>query len=376
MKVTEFFIGFGPRIWSFRRGETEYGLKAIPAGAYVKIIGMNNLDEVDPADEARTYRQEPIPKRLLVAVAGSAMHFTQALVLLVRALRLRRRARRLAHRDAAELAGRARSSPRSARPAEAGLAAGRRRIVAIDGAAGRDLRRLPRPIVADRPGDDGRSSPSSATAHAVDRHRHPRRPRPTRRRRAACSASRPTGHHRRRRPGRPRSAAVVGDFGDQTDGHARVPRATSSRPSGIADFAGDVADGERRRPIDRPAPRRRLGRRQSAESPDDGPHHLASSARSASAPTSPRPAMRRLPAVLRRHQHHHRHLQPAAAAAARRRPRRRSPPTRRSARSPAQGRALPRRLRQAAPGGLRRVRGAGDPRRLHDLPRHRRPAST
>ena len=35
MKVTEFFLGFGPRIWSFRRGETEYGLKAIPLGAYV-----------------------------------------------------------------------------------------------------------------------------------------------------------------------------------------------------------------------------------------------------------------------------------------------------------------------------------------------------
>ena len=83
MKVTEFFIGFGPRIWSFRRGETEYGLKAIPAGAYVKIIGMNNLDEVDPADEDRTYRAKTYPKRLLVAVAGSAMHFAQALVLLI-----------------------------------------------------------------------------------------------------------------------------------------------------------------------------------------------------------------------------------------------------------------------------------------------------
>ncbi|MDP8988197.1 MAG: site-2 protease family protein, partial [Actinomycetota bacterium] len=48
MKVTEFFIGFGPRLWSFRRGETEYGFKAIPAGAYVRIIGMSNLEEVDP----------------------------------------------------------------------------------------------------------------------------------------------------------------------------------------------------------------------------------------------------------------------------------------------------------------------------------------
>ena len=56
MKVTEFFLGFGPRIWSFRRGETEYGLKVIPLGAYVRIIGMNNLEDVDPADEPRTFR--------------------------------------------------------------------------------------------------------------------------------------------------------------------------------------------------------------------------------------------------------------------------------------------------------------------------------
>src|SRR5262247_3830000 len=83
MKVTDFFIGFGPRIWSFQRGETQYGVKAIPAGAFVRIIGMNNLDETDPADEARTYRQQSFPKRLLVVSAGSIMHFIQAFVLLV-----------------------------------------------------------------------------------------------------------------------------------------------------------------------------------------------------------------------------------------------------------------------------------------------------
>jgi membrane-associated protease RseP (regulator of RpoE activity) len=83
MKVTEFFIGFGPKIWSFRRGETEYGLKVVPAGAYVRIIGMNNLDDVDPVDEPRTYRQKSFPKRLLVVSAGSLMHFAQAFVLLV-----------------------------------------------------------------------------------------------------------------------------------------------------------------------------------------------------------------------------------------------------------------------------------------------------
>lgn len=82
MKVTEFFLGFGPRLWSFRRGETLYGLKAIPFGAYVRIIGMNNLEQVPPADEHRTYRSKPYWRRMSVAVAGSTMHFLLALVLI------------------------------------------------------------------------------------------------------------------------------------------------------------------------------------------------------------------------------------------------------------------------------------------------------
>src|SRR5947199_4385718 len=75
MKVTEFFLGFGPRLWSVRKGETEYGVKAIPAGGYVRIIGMSNVDVVDPEDEDRTYRAKPYRHRLGVAVAGSTMHF-------------------------------------------------------------------------------------------------------------------------------------------------------------------------------------------------------------------------------------------------------------------------------------------------------------
>jgi RIP metalloprotease RseP len=82
MKVTEFFLGFGPRLWSIRRGETEYGIKAIPAGGYVRIIGMSNVEEVDPADEDRTYRAKPYRHRLGVAVAGSTMHFILAGILL------------------------------------------------------------------------------------------------------------------------------------------------------------------------------------------------------------------------------------------------------------------------------------------------------
>jgi membrane-associated protease RseP (regulator of RpoE activity) len=80
MKVTEFFLGFGPKLWSFQRGETEYGVKAIPAGAYVRIIGMNNLEEIAPEDEPRTYRAQTYPRRFLVGVAGSGMHFIQALL--------------------------------------------------------------------------------------------------------------------------------------------------------------------------------------------------------------------------------------------------------------------------------------------------------
>jgi membrane-associated protease RseP (regulator of RpoE activity) len=82
MKATQFFLGFGPRLWSFRRGETEYGVRALPLGAYVRIIGMNNMDDVPAADEARTYRQQTFPRRLLVISAGSLMHMVLAFVLL------------------------------------------------------------------------------------------------------------------------------------------------------------------------------------------------------------------------------------------------------------------------------------------------------
>jgi membrane-associated protease RseP (regulator of RpoE activity) len=84
MKVTEFFFGFGPRLWSFRKGETEYGAKAIPAGGYVKIVGMSNLEkDVPPEDEPRTYRQQSYPRRLLVAVAGILTHFIISFIILM-----------------------------------------------------------------------------------------------------------------------------------------------------------------------------------------------------------------------------------------------------------------------------------------------------
>src|SRR3546814_15579751 len=45
MKVTELFLGFGPKLWSFRRGETEYGLKIRPIGGCVRTLGRNNPEQ-------------------------------------------------------------------------------------------------------------------------------------------------------------------------------------------------------------------------------------------------------------------------------------------------------------------------------------------
>lgn len=80
MKVTDFFLGFGPRLWGFRRGETSYGVRALPLGAYVRIIGMSRTDPVDPVDEDRAYRVKSYPQRALVVSAGSLMHFVMAFV--------------------------------------------------------------------------------------------------------------------------------------------------------------------------------------------------------------------------------------------------------------------------------------------------------
>jgi membrane-associated protease RseP (regulator of RpoE activity) len=83
MKATQFFMGFGPRLWSRHRGEVEYGFRAIPLGAFVRIIGMNGLDEVEPEDEQRAYRNKSFPRQLLVITAGSVMHIVIALALFI-----------------------------------------------------------------------------------------------------------------------------------------------------------------------------------------------------------------------------------------------------------------------------------------------------
>ena len=81
MKATQYFAGFGPTLWSFRRGETEYGVKAIPAGGFVKIVGMTPLEEVAAGGPGpRRSGGIPLWQRTVVLVAGSMTHFLIAIV--------------------------------------------------------------------------------------------------------------------------------------------------------------------------------------------------------------------------------------------------------------------------------------------------------
>ncbi len=75
MKVTEFFLGFGKRIWSFTRGETEFGIKAIPAGGYCRIEGMTPRDEMPAGEESRAFYGASTLQKLIVLGAGSFAHF-------------------------------------------------------------------------------------------------------------------------------------------------------------------------------------------------------------------------------------------------------------------------------------------------------------
>jgi regulator of sigma E protease len=80
-RVLEYFVGFGPRVWSVVRNRIEYGLKALPLGGYVKIAGMNPYEEVAPEDVPNAYFSKPIRQRAAVIAAGPLSHFVVAGVL-------------------------------------------------------------------------------------------------------------------------------------------------------------------------------------------------------------------------------------------------------------------------------------------------------
>ena len=82
MRVSEFFVGFGRRIWSVTRGETEYGIKAIPAGGYCRIEGMTPSDEMPAGEESRAFIRASSLKKLIVLGAGSTAHFILGFLLI------------------------------------------------------------------------------------------------------------------------------------------------------------------------------------------------------------------------------------------------------------------------------------------------------
>jgi regulator of sigma E protease len=82
MRVERFFLFFGPTIWSFKRGETEYGVKSIPLGGYVKITGMNPEEDVPPEHAENAYFRKPVWKRIVVVAAGPAVNIVLAFLIL------------------------------------------------------------------------------------------------------------------------------------------------------------------------------------------------------------------------------------------------------------------------------------------------------
>jgi membrane-associated protease RseP (regulator of RpoE activity) len=82
MKVSEFFLGFGKRLWSFRRGETEFGVKAIPAGGYCRIEGMTPRDVMPAGEEERAFFSASSLRKLIVLGAGSFAHFVIGFILI------------------------------------------------------------------------------------------------------------------------------------------------------------------------------------------------------------------------------------------------------------------------------------------------------
>ena len=111
VKVTQYMVGFGPTLWSRQRGETEYGIKAIPLGGYIRMIGMfppkpgdapgqlrasstgrftqlmdqarqDSMDEVGPGDENRVFYKLSVPKKVVIMMGGPLMNLLIAVVLL------------------------------------------------------------------------------------------------------------------------------------------------------------------------------------------------------------------------------------------------------------------------------------------------------
>src|SRR3954449_7809300 len=81
MRVERFALFFPPLIWKVKRGETEYGIGAIPLGGYVKISGMNPAEEIPEEHAHRAYYRQPVWKRIVVIAAGPLVNVIVALLI-------------------------------------------------------------------------------------------------------------------------------------------------------------------------------------------------------------------------------------------------------------------------------------------------------
>ncbi len=81
IRVLRFSLGFGPRLFGWRRGETEYLVSAIPLGGYVKLFGEDPEEATAPGDRERSFSQRPVLHRVATVIAGPAMNFVLAAVL-------------------------------------------------------------------------------------------------------------------------------------------------------------------------------------------------------------------------------------------------------------------------------------------------------
>ncbi len=82
IKVTDYFIGFGPKIFSFKRGETTYGVAAIPLGGYVKMSGNPLTDEEDDEDDERGLKNASFIKKVFVVISGPLLNIITAIIIL------------------------------------------------------------------------------------------------------------------------------------------------------------------------------------------------------------------------------------------------------------------------------------------------------
>ncbi len=82
MRVEKFFLFFPPKLVSVKRGETEYGIGAIPLGGFVRITGMNPDEEIPPEVADRAYYRQPVWKRIVVIGAGPAVNIAIAFIIL------------------------------------------------------------------------------------------------------------------------------------------------------------------------------------------------------------------------------------------------------------------------------------------------------